>query len=279
MRAPWLVAALLLLVVGGGCRTVAVKPSAPISTVATAALPVQRTADELLDRCVRHYDPHGNWPRAIFRLELEEQRLAGVRHTTVIVNNRSGDFHCLTVVDDVPVVIFRKAGKLGARLREREGGTRDMSAHGASASSNDDSEAERVEFARIGLTPERLAARSRYYLQLIGLPMNLRAGAWRVAHEVTRERFAGHDVDAIELRDDSVAARERWVFLLDAETGALRGGRFFASADSTTSEVLSFTGETELCGMRIPTTRSWFSAPTNSALGVDTIVAVQKLGD
>ena len=230
----------------------------------TLLVPAQVPADSgdlpaaatVVDRSIAHHDPEGRWGNAGFEMSFRETRPDGSeRRTRVRFNDRLDAFEILTQREEAAIEGLLAGDDCVLTLD----GSTEFS----------DQEAEKYR-----LTCERIQWLRNYYTYLWGMPMKLRDPGTRVDPEVTDAWYQERQVLSVRVTYDEAVGSDTWYFYFDPQTYALVGYRFYHDEAANDGEYIVLKGETEAAGMRIPTTRSWFTNAEGRHLGDDILAAI-----
>ncbi len=110
-----------------------------------------------------------------------------------------------------------------------------------------------------------------YHTYMIGMPMKLQDSEATVNRRVNIVPFQGRNHYEVEVSYDPGVGADKWFFYIDTETYALKGYRFVKDGDDDNGEYVVFSGEIFLGGLRIPSTRKWYTYD-NIYLGTDDLI-------
>ena len=208
----------------------------------------------LVERAIVHHDPHGRWGNARFEMRFRETRPDGSeRRTRVRFDDQQRSFEILT---------------------EREGAEIEGLLAGDECVITLDGSTEFTDQERdkYRLTCDRIEWLRNYYTYLWGMPMKLRDPGTRIDSQVTEASYQQQKVWTVRVTYDEEVGSDVWYFHFDQETSALVGYRFYHDEAKNDGEYIVLEGETDASGMRIPTTRRWYTNAEGRHLGDDILV-------
>ncbi len=211
------------------------------------------SAAELLDKSIAHHDPGNQWYERNHTVDLISKRPSGEdRPTTVLLHHKDAMFGMEMTRDGHAIKTQLKSG--------------DCTATVDGASEFTEEQAEKYRLSCEGITRWR-----DYHGYMLGMPMNLKDPGTILDPVAKRTTFMGEDVIALRVTYDEAVGSDIWYFYLDPSNYALIGTRFYHDESKNDGEYLTFEGEIEAEGIRLPEARKWYYNSNDEFLGEDVI--------
>ncbi len=118
---------------------------------------------------------------------------------------------------------------------------------------------------------EEVLGMRNYHTHMIGLPMKLEESRVIVHKRVNIVPFQGRNHYEVEVAYDAGIGADKWYFYVDTQTFALKGYRFMKDGDDDNGEYVVFSGEINVGGLTLPSTRKWYTYD-NIYLGTDDLI-------
>ena len=211
------------------------------------------SAAELLNKSLAHHDPDNQWYQRNHTLDLVSKRPSGDdRLTKVLLHHKGATFGMEMERDGHAINTQLKNGNCTATVD--------------GASEYTDEQAEKYRLSCEGITRWR-----DYHGYMLGMPMNLKDPGTILDPMAKRTTFMGEDVIALRVTYDEAVGSDIWYFYLDLDTYALIGTRFYHDESKNDGEYLTFEGEIEVDGIRLPQSRKWYYNNNDEFLGEDVV--------
>lgn len=98
-----------------------------------------------------------------------------------------------------------------------------------------------------------------FYTYIWGLPMKLKDQGTVLGDDIGSIEFNSQNCHEIYTHYDN----DSWTYYINSNTSRLEGIKFVMNADSTKGEIVEFSGEKIVAGIRMPKKRLWFDLDHN----------------
>jgi|GEM_PF-1656660 len=210
----------------------------------------------ILDQVKEKYDSQQVWGTSELKIHIQEPRVSNPQRYTKLNLKNSNDYF--------EMERFREDG-IVKRILTGNGESRIFL--------NGESELSKTIVEQYRLNVERTKGHKKFYQLMYGLPMSLSNDLWEQIEPARKVTYAGREAYAValELKDEMIS--KHWTLLIDVENYNLLTIEFNHPEDpDKEEEVLTFEGEFEINGMKIPRIRNWYIKGTHEYLGTDVIV-------
>lgn len=212
------------------------------------------SASDLLDKSLEYHDPEGSWYQLNHSLDLLSKRPSGEdRYTTILLSHADGMFGMEMERDGLDIKTSTKDGSCEATVDGRTEYTEEQQ-------------------EKYRLHCEGIVRWRDYHGYMLGLPMKLKDPGTLLDPQARTDTFMGEDVLALKVTYEESVGADTWYFYLDPETYALVGTRFYKDESKNDGEYITFEGEIEHDGIRLPKVRKWYYNNNDEFLGEDDIV-------
>ncbi|WP_282163015.1 DUF6503 family protein [Ulvibacterium marinum] len=214
----------------------------------------------ILNQVQEKYDSNQEWGTSEIKLHIQEPRVNNPQRYTKLNLKNSDDYF--------EMERFREDG-IVKRILTGNGESKIFL--------NGESELSRAIIEQYRLNVERSLGHKKFYKLMYGLPMSLSNNFWEQIRSAQKAEYEGREVYrvAMELKDEMIS--KHWTLIIEVETYTLLAIEFNHPEDpGKEEEIITFEGEFDINGMKIPRIRNWYIKGTNEYLGTDIIVEELK---
>ncbi|RKN78502.1 DUF6503 family protein [Ulvibacterium marinum] len=214
----------------------------------------------ILNQVQEKYDSNQKWGTSEIKLHIQEPRVNNPQRYTKLNLKNSDDYF--------EMERFREDG-IVKRILTGNGESKIFL--------NGESELSKAIIEQYRLNVERSLGHKKFYKLMYGLPMSLSNNFWEQIRPAQKAEYKGRDVYrvAMELKDEMIS--KHWTLIIEVETYTLLAIEFNHPEDpGKEEEIITFEGEFDINGMKIPRIRNWYIKGTNEYLGTDIIVEELK---
>lgn len=214
----------------------------------------------ILNQVQEKYDSNQEWGTSEIKLHIQEPRVNNPQRYTKLNLKNSDDYF--------EMERFREDG-IVKRILTGNGESKIFL--------NGESELSRAIIEQYRLNVERSLGHKKFYKLMYGLPMSLSNNFWEQIRPAQKAEYEGREVYrvAMELKDEMIS--KHWTLIIEVETYTLLAIEFNHPEDpGKEEEIITFEGEFDINGMKIPRIRNWYIKGTNEYLGTDIIVEELK---
>ena len=221
-----------------------------INIFSTGLLSGQYSAEEVIQKSIRHHDPDGILEKNEVTFHFTETRpKSSNRKTKIVLHPKRESFEMHRVVDGNTVCTMLNNGEYSHTVNEKEPNA--------------------AEIKKYLLTDERSDMMRTYYHYLWYMPMKLMEPGTIIHNEIDKVDFFGKESLQVKVTYDPAVGDDIWYFYFDPKTYALCGYRFYHDEAANDGEYILFDSETNYKSLRIPKSRTWYTHQENKLLGTD----------
>lgn len=216
------------------------------------------TADELLNKSIKHHDPEGKWQsfNGSFTVEMTTPN-ASIRTSNITIN--------------LPGEYFKVDAK-----RDSISTSYTLAKDNCSMAYNGKI-VDSLEAATKNMNCDRALLYKNYYTYLYGLPMKLKDPGTIVSDNVEKKNFKGKDYLVLKVTYDEAVGSDVWYFYFNPKTYSMELYQFYKTDDSgsektDSGEYILLSEEAMVNGIKMPKERAWYYNKDDKYLGTDTLV-------